>query len=186
MRLSLISVTAPTEPVDLAAAKAAARLDVDETHLDAVVSGFITTAREQAEHLTGRFYRQVVARVELDAWPAADEVLPVADPASVAVSYWSGSAWVVLAGAAFVWAPEGFGLVISPPVGGSWPALGDVAVGARVRVDCTVNRPAPQSVQTFIAAQVAAWVAQPEAVAGKALAVNPLYERLLDAERTFR
>lgn len=184
--LTLLTVTTPDEPITLAEAKRAARLDTAASELDAVVSDLITAAREQAEHLTGRQYRDVVMRATAVDWPAACRpALRIHAPRSVAISYWAGSAWQNLAGSAFAWAAadEG-GLRVAAALGASWPALGQVAIGPRVRIDVATGPATPadvdQSVKLFIRAQVAAWIDSPGAISAGRLEVNPLFARLLD------
>lgn len=173
------------EPVTLAEAKLAARIDGSE--FDLLIPGLIATARKQAEHETGlRFVEQTV-RVELSDWPAADDVLPVANPSAVAVTYWNGSAWV--SASAFAFGAQDAGTVIAPNVGTSWPTLGESALPARVRVDITtgVDDPADvdEGIKTYIKAVVAAWLKSPEGVTDKPLTVSPMFDCLLDPYRTW-
>jgi hypothetical protein len=181
--------TTGAEPVSVAEAIRAARLDSDAgAELTASISGAISSARLQAEHITGRCYRPQVQRFELADWPASGELLPVCDPTAVAISYWSGSAWVDLATpAAFAWAGEGIRTGVAPALGTSWPTLGARAIGARVRIDISAGpvSPAvvPESVKLYIKAQVAAWQKTPEALASTNLQPNPLFESLLDSEK---
>ncbi len=180
--------TAGTEPVTAEEAKLAAR--VDSSAMDDLIEGLITAAREQAEHITGRVYREQVLREELDDWPAATDAIAVHGATAAEVSYWTGSTWsAALAGSAYVFAPGGIGnngTVLAPAAGTNWPTLGERPVGPRVRIDLTVTpRPVPESVKQFIKAAVATWVNNPDAMQDKSRAVSPLFERLLDAERLF-
>lgn len=172
------------EPVTLAEAKLAARVDVAE--LDGEIGGLITAAREQAEQITGRRYRPQVLRESLADWPA----LPIAVHAATAcaISYWTaGSTWATLAPSAYVFAPAGACTVVVPALGSSWPVLGAVAAGPRVRIDLTAGPAAPaevpESVKTYIKASVAAWVKDTEALIDQRMVANPMFDRLLDAER---
>lgn len=184
---TLISTTG-AEPVSVAEAITAARLDSDAAaELTASISGAITSARLQAEHLTGRCYRPQVQRVELNDWPAEWDRIPVHQPTSVAISYWTGAAWAVLDPAAYDWAPVGIRTGVAPALGTSWPTLGARAIGARVRIDISAGPTSPaevsECVKLYIKAQVAAWQKTPEALAASSLQANPLFESLLDAER---
>lgn len=190
-RLSYVASSA--DPVTVAEAKLAARMDTDA--LDDEVESLITSAREQAEHITGRCYRGQVLRTELADWPAADDAIAVNAATAVAVSYWNGSAFVVLSTSAYVFAPGGIGnngTVLAPVAGTSWPALGESPVGPVVRIDLTAG-PAvgqeaatvPARVKLFIKSSVSAWVKTPEALAGGNLTAHPLFERLLDGEKLF-
>lgn len=187
--------TSGVEPVTADEAKLAARVDNDlgaTSSLDGVIATLITTAREQAEQLTGRCYRPQVLRVELDDWPAVTDVLPVVQPSACVVRYWSGSSWTVLAAPAFAFAAGGAGgtgTLIAPALGTAWPALAQRAVGPRVQVDLTAGPAAPADVaacvKTFITASVAAWLKTPEALAAAAYGPHALFISLLRGEATF-
>lgn len=176
-----------TEPVTVDEAKLASRLDSDDVALDGLIAGLITAAREQAEQITGRLYVPAVVRQELAAWPAATDVFHVHAPRAVAVSYWSGSAWVDLAGASFSFAGDGNGTVIAPVLNTSWPTLGETAVGPRVKVDISAGpldpSGAPEQVKLYIKALVSVWIRNPDAAQARALEPNPLFDRLLDREK---
>jgi uncharacterized phiE125 gp8 family phage protein len=180
------------EPVADADARVACR--IDGTELDAELVGLISAAREQAEHITGRYWRLQVQRVELADWPAGRELLldlPAA--ATVAISYRSAATpddWTALASDQIRWGALGHQTSIRLRAAvAAWPELADATEWPdRLRIDVTVG-PAdvatvPASVQRYILASVAAWLEQPAAQrAGQALSANPLFERLLDAER---
>lgn len=174
---------AATEPVSLDEAKLAARIDTDA--LDAWLAGLITSAREQAEHVTGRLFGEQTWRVELEDWPAPGEMLPVHGPVAVRTSYWDGAAWTAPATLPpACWAAQGAGtLVAAPPEG--WPAPGARAVGPRVRIDITAGEQADESVRLYIKASVAHWVASPAAAQPGPLERNPLFDRLLDRARVY-
>ncbi|WP_349745234.1 hypothetical protein [Roseateles cavernae] len=184
------------EPVTVAAAKLAASIDADITAWDTDIAGLISAARESAEHMTGRTYRRTVWREELADWPAVTDAIRVHGASACAISYWTGSAWATLDAAAYVYAPGGIGNVgtcVAPSLAaGSWPALGAVALGPRVRVDITAGPPVPEEgqpvvvpaqVDRYIKAHVSAWRKNPEATASASLAANPLLASLLDAEK---
>jgi uncharacterized phiE125 gp8 family phage protein len=178
--------TSGAEPVTLAEAKLAARVDTSD--LDSLIGGLITAAREQAEQITGRAYRPQVLREELADWPAVDDVIAVYAATACAVTYWNGSTWAALSGAAYVYAPDGNGTVLAPTLGTDWPTLPERAAGPRVRIDLTAGPAAPadvsEQVKLYIKASVSAWVNNPDAI-GKPVTANPLFERLLDAERLY-
>lgn len=176
------------EPVSLAEAKLAARVDGDE--LDDLINGYIAAAREAAEHITGRCYRPQVLRTELADWPAACDAIAVHQATACVARRWDGTQFAAVAGAAFVFAPGGIGnngTVLAPLAGTNWPDPADRPVGPRVQIDLTAGpaSPAdvPEQVKTYIKATVAAWLKTPEALAGNSLAPNPLFERLLDQQR---
>jgi uncharacterized phiE125 gp8 family phage protein len=152
-------LTAPVvEPVSLEEAKLAARVS-GTTAFDALVPGLISAARQQAEQDTGRQFMAQTLRAELVDWPAATDVLPVYQATAAAVSYWNGSAWITLAGAAYEFAAVDNGTALAPVLNTSWPTLGDKAVGARVRIDLTAGSTdtasVPDCVKLFIKASVA-------------------------------
>lgn len=178
-----------SEPVTLAEAKLAARLNVDETELDPAVLGYISTARQMAEHETGREYVAKTKRYTFTDWPAADHVMHVHQPTAVAVQHWDGAGWVTLTnGTGFAWGEVDQGVGIAPPLGQAWPALGAIAIGPRVRVDVTAGSATPttttpECVKTFIKAAVAFWVDNPTEGASGSLSEAPRLGRLLDPER---
>lgn len=185
--LTLLTTTG-VEPVSVAEAIVSARLDSDAAaELTASISGAITSARRQAEHLTGRCYRPQVQRVELDDWPSSADLLPVYQPTAVAISYWDGADWVDLAAPAYAWASVGIRTGVAPAIGTSWPTLGARAVGARVRIDVTAGPASPADVsdcvKLYIKACVASWAVNPEAMSAKTLEPNPLHACLLDGEK---
>lgn len=186
---TMILLTAPLlEPVAVADAKLAARLD--GSHWDGIVAGAIAAAREVAEHETGQRFMQQTWRAELVDWPASTDLLPFLRPSAVAVSYWTGSAWAVLAGAAYVWAAQAMSIALAPALGSSWPALGAVALGPRVRVDVTLGATtaaavAPAATQ-FIKALVTVMAADPSLTAMDALGSSAYLPRMLDPVRLYR
>lgn len=142
--LSYLLTGPAAEPVTLAQAKVAAR--VDDSAFDAIITAAIPAARIIAEHETGRRLVQQTWRHEFDDWPASDTLLPECAPSGVAVSYWDGTDFVELDAGAYVWTPTGTGrawTALAPVVGGSWPSLGTVALGPRVRVDVTSGNADP-------------------------------------------
>jgi uncharacterized phiE125 gp8 family phage protein len=182
----------PVEPLTISAAKAALRLD-DDRH-DAVLPGLIAAARSVAEQETGRQLVQQTHRAELVDWPSSTDVLPVYRATACAISYWTGSAWQALAGNAFAFAIDpatGAGTVVAPALGTSWPVLGAIAIGPRVRIDLTAGvDPAdadavPESIQQFITALVGEMLDNPTLSATQAVQASPLLSRLLDPWRLY-
>ena len=189
LSVTLAAPVPTNEPVTLEEAKLAARVDADETSLDLLITGLISSAREQAEQVTGRSYVQATTRREFTDWPTADQVLHTYAATACAITWWDGAAWQTLDGAAFVFAPAGSATVVAPAVGASWPPLGAVAVGPRVRIDLTAGpadpSTAPDLVKLYIKAMVAGWVNNPDAVGRSALTPNPMFASLLDREILF-
>ena len=186
-------LTPPTaEPVSVSDAKLALR--IDDTRFDAVLQGLISAARAVAEQETGRQLVQQVWRVELADWPASTDVMPVYRPSAVAISYWNGSGWTALSGGAFVAAPDavtGNGTVVVPALNTSWPTLGDIAIGPRVRIDLTAGlanadaAQVPEGIKTFITALVGQMIQSPELAAADVVQAHPLLARLLDPWRLY-
>lgn len=182
-------LTAPTaEPVHTDEVKAALR--IDGTEFDVVLPGLIAAARAVAEINVGWPLVQQTIRYELDDWPDSADVLNVYRPSAAAISYWTGSAWSSpLSGSAYVFAPVGAGTCIAPALGTSWPTLGEVAVGPRVRVDLTAGLApgsaglTPDGIKTFIIALVGQMIEAPSQTAATTLQEHPLLARLLDPWR---
>lgn len=191
--LHLLSLSG-TEPVSTAEAKVAARVDNDlgaTSSLDDFIAGAISTARAQAEQITGRRYRACVMRAQFTDWPDADEAIHVHAPSACAISYWTGSSWATLAGGAFAFYPlDPGGTGIAPAYGTSWPTLGNIAGGPRVRVDLTCGPtgadgelPVPECVKNYIKSCVAGWVNNGDFHSQKQLVANDLLAYALDSER---
>lgn len=174
-----------TEPVTVAEAKYAAKQPAAaDAQLDALVASLIATARESAETITGRLYHDATVVERLACWPAAGCRLYVNAPRAVAISYWDGSVWQTLAPSAFAWADDGSGTVLAPVLGTTWPTLGQVAVGERVRITIQAgpaDPPAtvPETVKNYIKAVVTAWLDHPEAVQRGELRAHPQLAGLL-------
>ena len=181
-------LTAPTtEPVTIDQAKFAARL-TGSTAFDAMLPVYIQAAREIAEMETGVRWMAQQWREELTDWPAADDAIHLTGATAVAVSYWStGGAWVTLADGAFSWTDRAPGIAIAPLYGQSWPTLGDVSVGPRVRVDVTMGADdadaVPAAIKAFIMAMVAYWVENPQAFTDKPHQATPATITLLETQR---
>lgn len=177
------------EPVTVAEAKFAARLD--GAHWDTPVAQYITAAREVAEHETGRRFIAQQWRLELEDWPLMTDKLPFFMATVVAVRYWTGAAWAPLTyGTHYAWAHAYPGIVLVPELNTSWPTLGEVAVGPRVRVDVTLGAAdaaaVPATAKQFINAMVAVMAADPTLTAMDALASSAYLPRMLDSLRLYR
>lgn len=181
-------VTVGGEPVTVNEAKQAARLELDEHELDADLATLITAAREQAEHITARYYLRRVVVFELRAWPSTPLVLPAAEPSGARIQTWNGSAWQDWPDAEYEVASVGAKTLIAPALGATWPPLVQRALAPAIRVHLTVGPASPAEVKAcvklYIKAQVAAWVDTPAAQrVSQQLVPNPLFASLLDAER---
>lgn len=181
-------LTPPTaEPVTTDEAMAAARLTAGDA-LASVIPGHIAAARQVAEQEAGgNRWMQQTWRIELEDWPAADEALRIHRPSALAIAYWTGATWSTLATNAYVYFPLGNWTAIAPALNTSWPTLGQVAGGPRVRVDMTVGAAnaatVPECVKLFIKALVAHWVDSPQAAHARTLMLAPFLRSLLDPVR---
>ena len=198
--VTLITLTPPTtEPVSVAEAKLALRFT--GSALDAEIARRITSAREVAEHETGRALMPQTLRLDLTDWPSTggelanfpgtygEIVLPTAPIISVtAVEYWSGSAWVTVSNTAYSLEPGPLLSSVLPTYGTTWPTLGNRA-GARVRVTFQAGYAdaahVPAAVRDFIIAQAGAWLDNPEATLDQNLVASPLLRGLLDPARLY-
>lgn len=188
-----LSAAPAIEPVTVAEAKLAARFDGSD--LDAVIAGYIATARKMAEQETSRCFIEQTWRLTLTEWPDDGVIELRRGPLLTvsAVETWNGSAWVALATSAYVVVPGQFYASVHPALNTSWPSLVD-AVGPRVRVTFTAGYGAnattvPENVKTWIKAQVAYWIRNPEAAFASpgltAAVVSPFLGALLDSERAW-
>jgi len=186
MRLLSYPTTSP-EPVT--AVEARLRCRIVDTALDGEIDIAISAAREQAEQITGRWYRAQTRRAEFTEWPETSVIeLPCWQPETVVISYRSAAApadWTTLSASAYKAAPLDRLTRIQLVPGQNWPELAGEEWGPRVRIDVSVlaASPMPTSVRTFVLACVAAWIDEPGALLDGRLQANPLHERLLDGER---
>jgi uncharacterized phiE125 gp8 family phage protein len=175
---------AAAEPVTLAECKAALRVDGND--LDGEIAMLIQQGRELAEQRIGGWLMPQEQRLELADWatPIRVDRGPVRSIKSI--SYWSGSAWVALAGSAYELGRDGVAAVVYPT--GSWPALG-AKWGARVRVDLNVGAvdaaAVPACAKRFVIAQAGAWLAAPDGVSDRKLEIHPHLAGLLDPLCTY-
>lgn len=188
--MTLYLLTPPTaEPVALSDAKLALR--IDDTAFDALLPGLISSARQVAEQETGRAFVAQTWRTELADWPASTDEIAIYRPTAAAVSYWDGATWATLAGSGYVFAPTARGTVLVPALTMSWPTLGDVAIGPRVRIDLTAGVAAldaatvPDCIKTFITALVGQMIQAPDLTALQTMQASPLLARLLDSQRLY-
>jgi uncharacterized phiE125 gp8 family phage protein len=179
-------LTPPTvEPVTVAELKLAARLD--DTRFDAVLPGLIAAAREMAQQETGRQFIAQTWRLELSDWPAATDIFPIHRATACSITYWSGSAFVALSGAGYVYHPACNGTSLVPALNTSWPALGSIAGGPRVRIDLTAGDATaanvPECVKTYIKAIAIQMMDNPGQTAASVSEASPLLARMLDSVR---
>lgn len=182
-------MTAPTiEPVTVAEAKFAARISGSE--FDAQLPAMIAAARQLAEQGSGgRQFMEQTWRVELSDWPAVDDVFHVHEVTTTAVAYWDGSAWITMGAGTFTAFKLGEWTAIAPALNTSWPTLGAIAGGPRVRIDLTAGAESaaevPPCVAMYIKAMVAFWIDNPAAASGASLAEAPFLRSLLDPVKLY-
>lgn len=181
--------SASREPVSVDEAREACRLDDDA--LDIQIAGAITAARESAEQITGKRYRQAILRRELQDWPDDDRIeLPVWQPTAFSVSYRSEADptnWTTLPTTAYRAGTLGNGAHVTLAAGQSWPTLAGEEWGDRVRIDVTAGSAdgadVPESVRLYIKAAVVSASDEPGALMSDRMRVNPYFDRMLDSER---
>lgn len=180
-----ISLLAPPsgEPVSLADAKLAAR--VDGTAFDSIIPGLISSARRIAQQETGLLFGSQTWRIEAADWPLSTDVLPIYRPTALAVTYWNGTTYATLSAPSYVFGVVDCGFSLAAALNTSLPALADIAVGPRVRIDATAGETADECVKTYIKAMVAFWLRNPEAAQAGNLQAAPFLSNLLDPVRTF-
>lgn len=173
------------ECITVEEAAQAARIDELDA-FGAQIGSLITSAREQAEIIVGRYFRSRSWMWKGVDWPSG-VLKPLAGQlAGARVTYWNGSAMVELPSS--VYAVEEAcgrpGVEFAAQIGQVLPDLPPKPVGARVRIELTFTvdpNTVPDCVRTFIKAQVAGWINNPDGVSTKSLQVDPRLERLLDA-----
>lgn len=181
-------ITAPSaEPATLAEVKL--RLRIDGTEFDDILPGLITTARQQAEHRSGRRYGVQTWEMVLDAFPCPPILLP--DPpvlSIVSIKYDDPNGTEqTLDPAAYLarLSTEPARLV---PVG-AWPATFPQAGAVRIRYTCGVVDTDARwdSLKTWIIAAVGAQLKYVEGAVDREVYELPHYffDGLLDPLRYY-
>lgn len=181
-------ITPPAaEPLTLAEAKRHLRVDADITDDDSLITALIVTARQQAEHRTGRAMVTQQWRYSVDAFPADSLELPLPKLQSVqSVTYLDSSGTrQTLANTEYdVITDELVGRII-PAFGKSWPSCRVRPGSVQVSYTCGYGAAAdvPQSIKAWMMLAIGAWYENREAlVAGQPVAELPrcFWEGLLD------
>lgn len=190
--MGLTLVTPPIgEPVTLADAKA--HLRVDGTDDDALITALITSARRQAEHLTGRALLTQSWKLTLEAFPADSLDLPYPPLQSVGSISFLDSAGVrqTLAVADYQTITDEMVGRVVPAYGKCWPAC-RVVPGA-VEVEFTVGyglaAAVPQDITAWMLLAIGTLYMQRETViVGSAVGELPraFWDGLLDPYRIIR
>ena len=175
------------EPLTLAEAKLHLRVDVDITDDDSLITALIVTARQQAEHRTGRALVSQQWRYAIDAFPVDSLELPLPKLLSVqSVTYLdSAGTRQTLANTEYdVITDELVGRLI-PAYGKSWPSCRERPGSVRVDYTCGYGAAAdvPQSIKAWMLLAIGAWYENREALtSGQPVAELPrsFWNGLLD------
>lgn len=190
MPLALITPPA-VEPISLAEAKLHAR--VDDSDRDTLITVFIKSAREAAEHELGRALITQTWRLTLDEFPCAEIELPkpkVLSISSVGYVDADGVDQVVSSANYTLDSAQLPGWVL-PAENFDWPATRAIANAVRVEFTAGYGPAAtdvPASVRQWMLLQIGAAVKQAEAFASGftvAELPNRWVDGLLDRERTY-
>jgi len=189
--MSFKLITAPAEePVTLAEAKAQCK--VEHSDDDALLAIFIQSAREAAEHITGRAFITQTWELVLDAFPAAEIELQkpyVQSITSVKYLDVNGAEQTISSVNYALDADTSPGWVL-PAVDYVWPDTQDAANTVRVRFVAGYGAAAavPARVKRWMLMQIAAAYRNREAFATGITATdlpNRFVDALLDGERTY-
>ena len=175
------------EPLSLAEAKLHLRVDADITEDDGLIAALIVTARQQAEHRTGRALISQQWRLGLDQFPDDSLELPKPKLVSVqSVTYLdsNGTRQTLAGGDYEVITDELVGRIV-PAYGKSWPDCRVFPGSVQVSYTCGYGAAVdvPQSIKAWMLLAIGAWYENREALtAGKPAAELPrcFWEGLLD------
>jgi uncharacterized phiE125 gp8 family phage protein len=180
-------VTAPAfEPITLAQAKL--HLREDGTEQDVFIAALIATAREVAEHETGRALATQTRERILDAFPAGEIKLIGAPVASVvSVRYLDvGGVDTTLAAERYSLDGDSEPAWLLPAYDTDWPDSLDAANSVRVRYVCGYAEGAcPAAIRQWMLLQIGHWFASREAASDKPKTATPFLAGLLDAWRIY-
>lgn len=175
------------EPLTLAEAKLHLRVDVDITDDDSLITALIVTARQQAEHRTGRALVSQQWRLGLDRFADDSLELPLPKLQSVqSVTYLDADGVrQTLAGAEYdVVTDELVGRLL-PAFGKTWPDCRIRPGSVQVSYTCGYGAASdvPQSIKAWMLLAIGAWYENREALtSGKPVAELPrsFWDGLLD------
>ncbi len=186
--MSRILINAPTaEPITLAEAKLHARVEHDAD--DAMITGFIVAAREDAEHELGRPLAAQVWQLTFDAFPAVEIALGPDVTGIQSIQYLDAAGDLqTLDQAAYVLDNlDRDKCFVLPADGYEWPTTYDSANAVRVRIACGLD-PVPETVRAWMLLRIGTLIEHRAAVAaGQTLTAMPdrFVDRLLDRYRIY-
>jgi len=179
-------ITPPAvEPVTLAEAKAHLRIDDDLTDLDMLIAAFIVTARQQAEHRTGRRFGVQTWEVVLDAFPRWAILLPTPPVATiVSIKYDDpDGAEQTLPEAAYRLRPHSEPAALMPVT--VWPATLAEPGAVRIRYTCGIGPTDHrwESLRAWMLLAIGTWYENPAAASSGQSYELPrvFWDGLLDA-----
>lgn len=189
MGLKLIAAPV-SEPVSLAEAKLHLRVESDFTDDDALISALVVSARQSAEHLTGRAIMPQTLELALDEFQ--DEIsLPRPPIASItSVKYLDQDEALQTLGAdAYLLDDHSEPSRIVPAYGTSWPATLDQSNAVLIRYVAGYADAAavPQEIKSWMLLRIGMlYESRESAVQGAPIAELPYVDRLLDPYRIWR
>lgn len=173
----MILITPPAaEPITLAEAKTHLRIDADLTDDDALIGMMIATARQQAEHRTGRRYGLQTWRVVLDRFPAWGLRVPCPPLVSIVSLKYDDTAGIertlqpVTDCIVRAQAEPGVLLPVT-----SWPAAFDAPGAVRIDITCGLTDASPywHSLKAWMLLAIGTWYEHREAASDGKLAELP-------------
>lgn len=165
-------ITGPTsEPITLAEARAQCHLE--HTLEDASLAGYILSARQYLEAITGRAFLTQTLELTLDDFPAWEIDLPRGPVASVTSITYLDTAGVSQAVTSYVLDGHGWPPRVTPAYGATWPQTRGTAGCVAVRFVAGESQ-APAPIRQAMLLAVAHWNEHREAPTG-----NPTIHALI-------
>lgn len=127
-----------TEPVDLELARLHLKATDGVTAEDSLITAWITTARELAEHATGRALAPQTLETALDCFPLTEDdtiTLPLSPVASITSIKYTDTDGVeqTIASGDYALSTYGLSNTVAPTFGKYWPTPRDIPDAVRIR-----------------------------------------------------